>query len=92
MIQTVLQELLYYIILMEKKDTILAPDKLQVGDIVQSGPEADIKPGNALKLSDIPVGTIVHNIELQPGKGGQLARNELELWLSYWLKRANMLI
>ncbi|MFI5359181.1 MAG: 50S ribosomal protein L2 [Halanaerobiales bacterium] len=58
-----------------EKRYILAPDKLQVGDIVQSGPEADIKPGNALKLSDIPVGTIVHNIELQPGKGGQLARS-----------------
>src|SRR5690554_3660350 len=57
-----------------EKRYILAPDKLQVGDIVQSGPEADIKPGNALKLKDIPVGTIVHNIELQPGKGGQLAR------------------
>ena len=58
-----------------EKRYILAPDKLQVGDIVQSGPEADIKPGNALKLKDIPVGTIVHNIELQPGKGGQLARS-----------------
>jgi len=58
-----------------EKRYILAPDKLQVGDFVESGPEADIKPGNALKLKDIPVGTIVHNIELQPGKGGQLVRS-----------------
>ena len=55
---------------MEKK-IYSAPDKLQAGDIVQSGPEADQTRKCTLKLSDIPVGTIVHNIELQPGKGGQ---------------------
>ena len=57
-----------------EKRYILAPLGLQVGDTVMSGPEADIKPGNALPLSAIPVGTMVHNIELQPGKGGQLVR------------------
>ncbi|MDI3546769.1 MAG: large subunit ribosomal protein [Halanaerobiales bacterium] len=58
-----------------EKRYILAPDKLAVGDTVISGDNADIKPGNTLKLRDIPVGTIVHNVELQPGKGGQLARS-----------------
>lgn len=58
-----------------EKRYILAPDKLAVGDTVISGDKADIKPGNTLKLRDIPVGTIVHNVELQPGKGGQLARS-----------------
>ena len=48
---------------------------LNVGDIVQSGENADIKPGNALKLENIPVGTLVHNIELKPGKGGQIVRS-----------------
>ncbi len=57
-----------------EKRYILAPLGLQVGDTVMSGPDADIKPGNALPLSAIPVGTMVHNIELQPGKGGQLVR------------------
>ncbi|SHG74279.1 LSU ribosomal protein L2P [Thermosyntropha lipolytica DSM 11003] len=56
------------------KAYIIAPDKLKVGDIVESGPDADIKPGNALPLRDIPVGTLIHNIELRPGKGGQLVR------------------
>lgn len=56
------------------KAYIIAPDKLKVGDIVESGPEADIKPGNALPLRNIPVGTLIHNIELRPGKGGQLVR------------------
>ena len=56
------------------KAYILAPVGLKVGDKVLSGPTADIKSGNALQLKDIPVGTMVHNIELQPGKGGQLAR------------------
>jgi len=46
-----------------------------VGDMVESGPEADIKPGNALPIANIPVGTVIHNIELQPGKGGQLVRS-----------------
>ncbi len=53
---------------------ILAPQRLQVGDKVVSGEKVDIKPGNALPLKNIPVGTIVHNIEMKPGKGGQLAR------------------
>lgn len=58
-----------------EKRYILAPNKLAVGDEVISGDNADIKPGNALKLRYIPVGTIIHNIELQPGKGGQMARS-----------------
>ena len=56
------------------KTYILAPIGLKVGDTVMSGEKADIKAGNALKLKDIPVGTMVHNIEMQPGKGGQIAR------------------
>ncbi|MDN5325391.1 MAG: large subunit ribosomal protein [Moorella sp. (in: firmicutes)] len=58
-----------------EKRYILAPENLQVGDQVISGPEADIKVGNALPLSQIPVGTMVHNVELKPGKGGQMARS-----------------
>ncbi len=58
-----------------EKRYIIAPQDLKVGDKIISGAGADIKPGNALKLSDIPVGTIVHNIELYPGKGAQLARS-----------------
>ena len=57
------------------KSYIIAPKGLKVGDKVQSGSDADIKVGNALPLTDIPVGTIIHNIELKPGKGGQLARS-----------------
>jgi large subunit ribosomal protein L2 len=53
---------------------ILAPQRLQPGDKVVSGERADIKPGNALPLKNVPVGTIVHNVELKPGRGGQLAR------------------
>ena len=56
------------------KTYILAPVGLKVGDTVLSGADADIKAGNALALKDIPVGTMVHNIEMQPGKGGQIAR------------------
>ena len=56
------------------KTYILAPVGLKVGDKVMSGATADIKAGNALALKDIPVGTMVHNIEMQPGKGGQIAR------------------
>ncbi len=56
------------------KSYIVAPDGLKVGDTVMSGETADIKPGNALPMSAIPVGTVVHNIELYPGKGAQLAR------------------
>ncbi len=58
-----------------EKRYILAPMGLSVGDVVMSGEKADIKPGNALKLRDIPVGTFVHNIELQPGRGGVMARS-----------------
>ncbi len=57
-----------------EKAYILAPVGLKVGDKVVAGPTADIKPGNALPLVNIPVGTFVHNVELYPGKGGQLAR------------------
>ena len=53
---------------------ILAPQRLKVGDTVVSGDKVDVKPGNAMPLKNIPVGTIVHNVELRPGKGGQLAR------------------
>lgn len=56
------------------KSYILAPVGLKVGDTVEAGPSADIKPGNALNLKDIPVGTFVHNVELYPGRGGQFAR------------------
>ncbi len=58
-----------------EKRYIIAPIGLKVGDTVVSGPDADIKPGNALPLNNIPVGTFVHNIELYPGKGAQLARS-----------------
>ncbi|GEO57874.1 50S ribosomal protein L2 [Companilactobacillus bobalius] len=57
------------------KSYILAPKGLEVGQIVESGKDADIKPGNALALADIPVGTVIHNVELKPGKGGQLGRS-----------------
>src|SRR2546422_10199320 len=57
------------------KSYILAPARLQVGAKVESGPEADIKPGNALPLANIPTGTLVHNVELKPGRGGQMARS-----------------
>lgn len=57
-----------------EKRYILAPVGLNVGDVIESGVNADIKPGNALPLKNIPVGTIIHNIELQKGKGGQLVR------------------
>lgn len=56
------------------KNYILAPEGLKVGDTVVAGPAADIKAGNALPLVNIPVGTFVHNVELYPGRGGQLAR------------------
>ena len=57
------------------KTYILAPVGLSVGDAIASGPTADIKPGNALPIVNIPVGTLIHNIELHPGKGGQMARS-----------------
>ena len=58
-----------------EKRYILAPVGLKVGDTVLSGPTADIKPGNAMALKDMPVGTVIHNIELKPGKGAQLVRS-----------------
>ncbi|MGB9761840.1 MAG: 50S ribosomal protein L2 [Caldimicrobium thiodismutans] len=57
-----------------EKRYILAPEGLKVGDVVMSGENVEIKVGNALPLKNIPVGTMVHNVELRPGKGGQLAR------------------
>ena len=57
-----------------EKRYIIAPDGLKVGDVVEAGPAADIKPGNALPLINIPTGTFIHNVELYPGRGGQLAR------------------
>src|SRR5579884_3475297 len=58
-----------------EKRYIIAPVGLEVGRMVSSGPKADILPGNALPLKNIPAGTVVHNIELRPGKGGQMARS-----------------
>ncbi len=57
------------------KSYIIAPKNLHVGDIVESGENVDIKTGNALPIASIPVGTTIHNIELKPGKGGQLAKS-----------------
>lgn len=57
------------------KSYILAPKDLEVGMIIVSGPDADIKVGNALPLANIPVGTLIHNIEMKPGHGGQLVRS-----------------
>ena len=68
-----------YIALLEndegKKSYIIAPVGLTDGDQVSTGPDADIKPGNVLPIANIPVGTVIHNIELYPGKGGQLVRS-----------------
>ena len=68
-----------YIALLEnesgKKSYIIAPVGLKDGDVVYSGPAADIKPGNSLPISAIPVGTFIHNVELYPGKGAQLVRS-----------------
>ena len=58
-----------------EKRYIIYPSGLSVGDTVMSGPEADIKPGNALPLVNIPLGTVIHNVELKPGKGAQLVRS-----------------
>ena len=58
-----------------EKRYIIQPNGLKVGDVVESGSDADIKVGNTLRLADIPVGTTVHNIEMTPGKGGQIARS-----------------
>lgn len=68
-----------YIALIKYKDGelayILAPQRLKAGDKVMSGPKSDIKPGNALPLHKIPVGTVIHNVEMKIGKGGQIARS-----------------
>jgi large subunit ribosomal protein L2 len=58
-----------------EKRYILAPIGLQVGDVVTSGPKSDIRPGNSLPISNIPTGTMIHNIELKKGRGGQLVRS-----------------
>jgi large subunit ribosomal protein L2 len=58
-----------------EKRYIVAPFGLKVGDVLMSGPQADILPGNALPIRNIPVGTLVHSIELQPGRGGQICRS-----------------
>lgn len=65
--------LIYYVD--GEKSYILAPVGLEVGSFITSGPESEIKPGNALKLRNIPTGTVVHNIELTPERGGQMARS-----------------
>ena len=57
------------------KSYILAPKDLKVGDVVESGTKVDVKIGNTMEIMNIPVGTVIHNIELRPGKGGQLARS-----------------
>jgi large subunit ribosomal protein L2 len=54
---------------------IIAPDSVGVGEVLRSGPDAEIKPGNAMPLANIPAGTFVHNVELRPGKGAQMARS-----------------
>ena len=58
-----------------EKKYILLPNRVKVGDMLASGPGADIRPGNALPLRNIPVGTVVHNVELRPGAGGKMARS-----------------
>jgi large subunit ribosomal protein L2 len=58
-----------------EKAYILAPARLEVGATIESGPNADIRPGNALPLENIPTGTLVHNVELKPGQGGKMARS-----------------
>ena len=58
-----------------KKSYIIAPVDLKVGDVITSGADSDIKPGNALPIANIPVGTLIHNIELYPGRGAQMVRS-----------------
>lgn len=58
-----------------KQAYILAPQRLAVGDAVVAGDKVDVKPGNAMPLASMPIGTIVHNVEMKPGKGGQIARS-----------------
>lgn len=68
-----------FIALIEYKDGekayIIAPQRLSIGDVVIAADKADVQPGNAMPLKNIPIGTIVHNVELKPGKGGQMARS-----------------
>ncbi len=68
-----------FIALIEYKDGekryILAPQRLAAGDVIISGDKVDVKPGNAMPLKNMPIGTIIHNIEMKPGKGGQLVRS-----------------
>jgi large subunit ribosomal protein L2 len=64
------------------KRYIIAPDGLKVGQVIQSGPEAEVQTGNAMPLNNVPVGTFIHNVEIIPGKGGQMGRsagNSLQL-------------
>ena len=75
MILTDLLEFVCFIMLMEKKTYIIAPNGLNVGDTVINSASADIKVGNCLPLRNIPVGTIIHNVELKAGKGAQLVRS-----------------
>lgn len=58
-----------------EKTYIIAPQRLKAGDTVVAGEKTDVKPGNAMPLRSMPVGTIIHNIEMKPGKGAQLARS-----------------
>ncbi|HEU5310883.1 MAG TPA: 50S ribosomal protein L2, partial [Candidatus Eisenbacteria bacterium] len=58
-----------------EKRYIIAPQQLQVGDMLMAGPEAEVRPGNAMPLASVPLGTFVYNVELVPGKGGQLSRS-----------------
>ncbi len=58
-----------------KKSYIIAPNELKVGDVITAGAQSDIKPGNALPIANIPVGTLIHNIELYPGRGAQMVRS-----------------
>ena len=57
------------------KSYVIAPEGLKTGDVIYSGPEADIKPGNTLPIANIPIGTVINNIEIYPGKGAQLVRS-----------------
>jgi large subunit ribosomal protein L2 len=59
----------------DKQTYILAPQRLKAGDVVIAGERVDVKPGNAMPLKNMPMGTIIHNVEMRPGKGGQMARS-----------------
>lgn len=70
-----------------EKRYILAPLGLRVGDRISAGPGSEIRPGNAMQMRSMPVGTIIHNIELHPGKGGQIVRSAGTA-VSSWLRKA----